>query len=62
MPRINFLMEFVELSDGKWVFIKLLLPPKAKVRRPGADDKLTIDDLICFDDQLPLDWVDTSIR
>lgn len=39
-------MEFRELSDGEWHAIKPFLPPKARVGRPRADDRLTIDGIL----------------
>ncbi|MBS7634644.1 hypothetical protein KEJ34_03995 [Candidatus Bathyarchaeota archaeon] len=36
-------MGFRELSDGEWEFIRPLLPPKARVGRPRADDGRTIN-------------------
>jgi len=39
-------MEFRELSDGEWDAIKPFLPPKARVGRPRADDRLTIDGIL----------------
>jgi len=37
-----FFTEFHELSDFEWEIIKLLLPPKAKVGRLRADDRVVL--------------------
>jgi putative transposase len=39
-------VEFRELSDNEWEFIKPLLPPKARVGRPMADDKRVTNGII----------------
>ncbi len=39
-------MEFLELSDGEWEFISPLLPPKARVGRPRADDRMKINGIL----------------
>jgi transposase len=39
-------MEFRELSDEEWHAIKPFSPPKARVGRPRADDRLTIDGIL----------------
>jgi transposase len=39
-------MEFRELSDYEWEVINPLLPPKAKVGRPMADDKRIINGIL----------------
>ena len=39
-------MEFLELSDGEWGFISPLLPPKARVGGPGADDRRIINGIL----------------
>jgi transposase len=36
-------MEFRELSDEEWNFIKPFLPPKARVGRPRIDDRIVIN-------------------
>jgi transposase len=44
--RYKFFMEFKELSNKEWAFIKPLLPPKAKTGRPRADDRLIINGIL----------------
>lgn len=39
-------MEFRELSDGEWEFIRPLLPPKARTGRPRAEDRKAINDIL----------------
>ena len=39
-------MEFRELSDEEWEVIKPLLPPKAKVGRPRADDRCIMNGIL----------------
>jgi transposase len=41
-----FFMEFRELSDEEWEVIKPLLPPKAKVGRPRADDRCIMNGIL----------------
>jgi transposase len=36
-------MEFRELSDEEWNFIKPFLPPTSKVGRPRIDDRIVIN-------------------
>jgi len=38
-------MEFCELSDFEWEMIKLP-PPKAKVGRPRADDRIVLNSIL----------------
>jgi len=40
------LMEFRELSDEEWELIKPLLPPKAKIGRPRADDRRVLNGIL----------------
>lgn len=39
-------MEFRDPSDGGWEIIKPLLPPKARVGRPGIDDRRIINGVL----------------
>ena len=39
-------MEFKELSDKEWNFIKHFLPPKSKVGRPRANDRIVINGIL----------------
>jgi len=39
-------MEFRELSDKEWAFIKPLLPPKAKTGRPRVDDRMVLNGIL----------------
>jgi len=39
-------MEFRELSDGEWHAIKPFSPPKARVGRPRADDRLVLNGIL----------------
>jgi len=39
-------MEFRELSDGEWEVIKLLLPPRSRVGRPRADDRMVLNGIL----------------
>jgi transposase len=39
-------MEFHELSDEEWEIIEPLLPPKAKVGRPRADDRMVLNGIL----------------
>ena len=39
-------MEFRELTDEQWGFIEPLLPPKAKMGRPRADDRKTMNGIL----------------
>ena len=39
-------MEFRELSDGEWKLIRSLLPPKARVGGPGADDRRVMNGIL----------------
>ena len=39
-------MEFIELSDEEWEFIKPLLPPKSKVGRPRVDDRMVLNGIL----------------
>jgi hypothetical protein len=39
-------MEFRELSDEEWEIIRLLLPPRASVGRPGIDDGLVVNGIL----------------
>ncbi len=39
-------MEFRELSDEQWEFIRPLLPPKAGTGRPTADDRRTLNGIL----------------
>ncbi|NHV96724.1 MAG: IS5 family transposase [Thaumarchaeota archaeon] len=39
-------MEFCELSDGEWEVIEPLLPPRARVGRPRADDRRVINGIL----------------
>jgi transposase len=41
-----FFMEFHELSDEEWEIIEPLLPPKAKVGRPRADDRMVLNGIL----------------
>lgn len=35
-------MEFRELSDCEWQFIRLLPPPRARTSRPRLDDRMVV--------------------
>jgi len=39
-------MKFRELSDGEWEFIEPLLPSKARISRPGANDRKAINGIL----------------
>ena len=39
-------MEFKELTDEQWEFIRPLLPPSAREGRPKADDRRTVDAIL----------------
>jgi len=39
-------MEFREVSDEEWDIIRLLLPPKSRVGRPRADDKMVLNGIL----------------
>ncbi len=39
-------MGFIEISDEKWELIKPLLPPKARLGRPRANDGATINGIL----------------
>ena len=39
-------MEFRELSGGEWEVIKPLLPPKARVGMPRADDRMALNGIL----------------
>jgi transposase len=39
-------MELRELSDEQWQFIQPLLPPRARTRRPRADDRRTLNGIL----------------
>ena len=39
-------MEFCELSDGEWEVIEPLLPPRARVGRPRADDRMAVNGIL----------------
>jgi transposase len=39
-------MEFHELSDEEWNFIKPSLPPKSKIGRPRIDDRIVINGIL----------------
>ncbi len=39
-------MKFRELSDYEWEIIEPLLPPKAKVGRPRADDRIVLNGIL----------------
>lgn len=39
-------MEFKELTDEQWEFIRPLLPPRAKTGRPRTDDRRTINAIL----------------
>ena len=39
-------MEFRELSDFEWEVIKPLLPPRSRVGRPRADDRMVLNGIL----------------
>jgi transposase len=39
-------MASVHLTDEQWAFIRLLLPPPARARRPRADDRRTVEGIL----------------
>jgi len=39
-------MEFREVSDGEWEVIKSLLPPRSRVGRPRADDRIVLNGIL----------------
>jgi transposase len=39
-------MEFRELSDFEWEVIKPLLPPRSRVGRPRADDRIVLNGIL----------------
>ena len=39
-------MEFRELTDEQWEFVKSVLPPSAKEGRPRVDDRMTINAIV----------------
>jgi len=39
-------MEFRELGDREWVLIRSLLPTKARVGRPRADDRRVLNGIL----------------
>jgi len=39
-------VRFREVSDGEWEFIRPLLPPRAKVGRPRADDRKVLNGIL----------------
>jgi len=39
-------MEFREVSDGEWEVIKSLLPPRSRVGRPRADDRMVLNGIL----------------
>jgi len=39
-------VEFREVSDEEWDIIRLLLPPKFRVGRPRADDKMVLNGIL----------------
>ena len=39
-------MEFREISDEEWGFIRPLLPPGAETGRPRADDRATVNGIL----------------
>ena len=40
-------MRFAELSDEQWGLIKPCIPPQPTVRQKRADDRMTINGIIC---------------
>jgi hypothetical protein len=42
-----FFMEFKELSNEKWNFIKHFSSSKSKVRRPRTNDRIVINEILC---------------
>jgi len=41
-------MEFREISYEEWDIIRLLLPPKARVGRPRADDRIVLNGISIY--------------
>jgi len=39
-------MKLRELSDGEWEIIKYLLPPRSRVGRPRADDRMVLNGIL----------------
>ena len=39
-------MEFRELSDFEWDVIRPLLPPRSRVGRPRADDRMVLNGIL----------------
>jgi transposase len=39
-------VQFREVSDGEWELIRPLLPPRAKVGRPRADDRKVLNGIL----------------
>jgi transposase len=39
-------MEFREVSDGEWDVIRPLLPPRSRVGRPRADDRMVLNGIL----------------
>src|SRR5262249_10076417 len=38
----------IHLTDRQWAFIRSLLPPPARIGRPRADDRRTIEGILCM--------------
>jgi transposase len=56
-----FFMEFRELSDFEWEVIKPLLPPRSRVGRPRADDRIVLNGIF-YVLTTGCRWMDMSIK
>jgi transposase len=54
-------MEFRELSDSEWELIKPLLPPRARVGRPRADNRMVLNGIL-YVLLTGCRWMDMPIR
>jgi transposase len=54
-------MEFRELCDGEWEFIKPLLPPRARTGRPRVDDRVVLNGIL-YVLLTGCRWMDMPIR
>jgi hypothetical protein len=43
---LGLLLQFREVSDGEWELIRPLLPPRARVGRPRADDRKVLNGIL----------------
>jgi transposase len=52
-------MEFRELSDFGWGVVRPFLPPRSRVGRPRADDRVVLNGILyCMSSPLAVDgWI-----